>query len=211
MNNVVDYPLLVFVLSLFAMWVSVRIGASLLRRWRNLEATASEEFAVIQGVTLTLLGLITAFSISMAVSRYDLRESYEEAEANAIHTEYVRADLLPAADALTVRELLKRYLDQRVLFYKTRDAKTASADQCRYRSTTDRAVVCGPDCGGRAAGVNRRLRGYFGHARCVELARLHHAGCLVGPNPNRGMGSAVLSWRSLSGELTRSNDTCKAF
>jgi hypothetical protein len=39
----------------------------------------------------------------MAVSRYDLRESYEEAEANAIHTEYVRADLLPAADALKVR------------------------------------------------------------------------------------------------------------
>jgi hypothetical protein len=76
MNNVVDYPLLVFVLSLFAMWVSVRIGASRFRRRQNLEATASEEFAVIQGATLTLLGLIIAFSFSMAVSRYDLRESY---------------------------------------------------------------------------------------------------------------------------------------
>ncbi len=59
----------------------------------------------------------------MAVSRYDLRESYEEAGANAIHTEYVRADLLSAADALKVRALLKRYLDQRVLFYETRDAQ----------------------------------------------------------------------------------------
>lgn len=42
---------------------------------------------------LTLLGLIIAFSFSMAVSRYDLRESYEEAGANAIRTEYVRAAL----------------------------------------------------------------------------------------------------------------------
>jgi hypothetical protein len=105
------------------MWVSVRIGASRLRRRQNLEATARKEFAVIQGATLTLLGLIIAFSFSMPVSRYDLRESYEEAGANAIHTEYVRADLLPAADALKVRALLKRYLDQRVLFYETRDAQ----------------------------------------------------------------------------------------
>jgi hypothetical protein len=90
------------------MWVSVRIGASRLRRRQNLEATARKEFAVIQGATLTLLGLIIAFSFSMPVSRYDLRESYEEAGVNAIHTEYVRADLLPAADALKVRALLKQ-------------------------------------------------------------------------------------------------------
>jgi len=57
----------------------------------------------------------------MAVSRYDQRKNYEEAEANAIGTEYVRADLLPAADAARVRALLANYLDQRVLFYITRD------------------------------------------------------------------------------------------
>jgi hypothetical protein len=33
----------------------------------------------------------------------------------------VRADLLPAADAAKVRVLLRNYLDQRVLFYITRD------------------------------------------------------------------------------------------
>jgi hypothetical protein len=43
---------------------------------------------------LTLLALIIGFSFSMAVSRYDQRKSYEEAEANAIGTEYARADLL---------------------------------------------------------------------------------------------------------------------
>jgi hypothetical protein len=53
----------------------------------------------------------------MAIARYDLRKTYEEAEANAIGTEYVRVDLLPAADAANIRELLRKYLEQRVLFY----------------------------------------------------------------------------------------------
>jgi hypothetical protein len=42
-------------------------------------------------------------------------------EANAIGTEYVRADLLPAADGAKVRALLRNYLDQRIAFYSTRD------------------------------------------------------------------------------------------
>ena len=48
-----------------------------------------------------------------ALSRYDQRKNYEE--ANAISTEYVRADLLPAADTARVRALLRNYLDQRIL------------------------------------------------------------------------------------------------
>ena len=39
----------------------------------------------------------------MAAERYSLRKNYEEAEANAIGTEYVRADLLPSGDAMKVR------------------------------------------------------------------------------------------------------------
>src|SRR5207249_10760798 len=57
----------------------------------------------------------------MAISRYDQRKNYEEAEANAIGTEYVRADLLPPGDRARVRELLRMYVDERVLFYTTRD------------------------------------------------------------------------------------------
>jgi hypothetical protein len=59
----------------------------------------------------------------MAVTRYDLRKNYEEAEANAIGTEYVRAGLLPATYVLKVRELLRDYTNQRVLFYTTRNAR----------------------------------------------------------------------------------------
>jgi hypothetical protein len=96
-------------------------GAFFLRRKRNLEEDIRQDFGVILAATLTLLGLIIGFTFSMAIYRYDQRKNYEEAEANAIGTEYVRADLLPAADAAKVRTLLKNYLDQRVLFYITRD------------------------------------------------------------------------------------------
>ena len=71
--------------------------------------------------TLTLLGLIIGFTFSMAITRYDQRKTYEEAEANAIGTEYLRVDLLPSADRANTRTLLRNYLDQRVLFYETRD------------------------------------------------------------------------------------------
>jgi hypothetical protein len=76
---------------------------------------------VILAATLTLLGLIIGFSFSMALTRYDQRKNLEEAEANAIGTEYIRADLLPSADAVKVRALVRNYLDQRILFYTTRD------------------------------------------------------------------------------------------
>jgi len=121
MTNVTDYPLLVFVLSFFVLWLSVQIGAFFLRRQRELKEEIREDFGAILAATLTLLGLIIGFSFSMAISRYDQRKNYEEAEANAIGTEYVRADLLPAADAAKVRALLRNYLDQRVLFYITRN------------------------------------------------------------------------------------------
>jgi hypothetical protein len=121
MTNVTDYPLLVFVLSFFGLSLSAWIGKSFSKRQGTLEGGMREDFGVIQAATLTLLGLIIGFTFSMALGRYDQRKNYEEAEANAIGTEYLRADLLPASDAVKVRALLLNYLDQRVLFYGTRD------------------------------------------------------------------------------------------
>ena len=74
---------------------------------------------IVVGATLTLLGLLIGFSFSMAINRYDQRKLYEEAEANAIGTEYLRLGLL-SGDTSKVRELLRAYLDQRILFYTTR-------------------------------------------------------------------------------------------
>jgi hypothetical protein len=121
MLNPLNYPLLVLAVSLFIFWISARIGASFHARQSDAQADNHEDFTFILGATLTLLGLIIGFTFSMAVTRYDQRKYYEEQEANAIGTEYVRADLLPTADAARVRMLLRRYLDERILHYRTRN------------------------------------------------------------------------------------------
>ena len=121
MHPLTNHPLLVLPVSFVALWLCARVGWWLLRRRFSLEDEIREDFGFILGASLTLLGLIIGFSFSMATSRYDQRKNYEEEEANAIGTEYLRADLLPAADGAKVRELLKKYLDQRIQFYSARD------------------------------------------------------------------------------------------
>jgi len=115
-----DFPFIVFVLSLAGLWSSAKLGVYLQNR-RALGEIERGDVGIILGATLTLLGLIIGFTFSMAVSRYDQRKLYEEEEANAIGTEYARAGILPQADAAKVRTMLRGYLDQRILFYSTPD------------------------------------------------------------------------------------------
>jgi hypothetical protein len=119
MSSLIKFPFLVFALSFIVMWLAARLGLFFRKKQNNMEEDARQDLDLVVAATLTLLGLIIGFSFSMAISRYDQRKNYEEAEANAIGTEYVRADLLPAADAARLRGLLKEYLDQRILFYRT--------------------------------------------------------------------------------------------
>jgi hypothetical protein len=121
MSYVLRFSFLVLTLSLVVLWLSVRIGVFLRKRRRTLEENEREDFGMVMSAILTLLGLIIGFSFSMAIYRYDQRKVLEEAEANAIGTEYFRADFLPASDAAKVRALLRDYLDQRLLYYTTRD------------------------------------------------------------------------------------------
>ncbi len=148
-HNPLDYPLLILVLTFFAFWTSAWAGAYLRKRRRDPEkAEDHEDFALLLGSTLTLLALIIGFTFSMAVNRYDQRKDYEEQEANAIGTEYVRTDLLPPADAARVRATLLVYLDQRMLYYKARDedkirqinTQTASLQAEMWSTVTKPAV-----------------------------------------------------------------------
>ena len=71
-----DYPVIVFALSLVMLWLSAQTGAYFHRRRRQPEAE-HEDLGVLLAATLTLLGLIIGFSFSMAVTRYDQRKNYE--------------------------------------------------------------------------------------------------------------------------------------
>lgn len=122
MSELVNFPLVVFALSLVILVISVRAGEWLIHTHIAVNRDRDKsDLSLVTNASLTLLALIIGFSFSMAVSRYDLRKSYEEEEANAIRTEYVRADLLLSADSAKVRQLLTQYLDQRIQFYTVRD------------------------------------------------------------------------------------------
>src|SRR5499433_2084476 len=123
MSNPLDYPFLILGVSLPIFWLAAWTGSSFRKTKQDPGDDDHQEFLFVLGGTLTLLGLIIGFTFSMAVSRYDLRKNYEEQEANAIGTEYVRADLLPSADAARLHALLRSYLDQRILNYKARNER----------------------------------------------------------------------------------------
>ena len=114
------HPLLIFVISFAALSFAAWFGRD--RRRRRRQEQDVREYGVVENSTLTLLGLIIAFTFSMAIARFDQRKALLEAtEANTIGTEYLRVTLLPPADAAKARTLLVDYLDQRMAYYVTRD------------------------------------------------------------------------------------------
>src|SRR5215475_13079695 len=113
-----DFPSVILVLSFLLLFVAALIGDQLRKRMLPLKDEERDNFGVVLGATLTLLGLLIGFSFSMAVSRYDQRKNYEEAEANAIGTAFLRADLLSTEDAAKVRQLLRVYVERRIDFYR---------------------------------------------------------------------------------------------
>jgi hypothetical protein len=133
MTTPFDRPIVLFLFSILVLWLAARLGVRLHKRGPVLKESESNDFNVILGATLTLLGLIIGFTFSMAISRYDQRKIYEEDEANAIATEYLRAGLLPADNAANIRTLLRQYLDQRILFYKA--TRPSSLNEINARTT----------------------------------------------------------------------------
>ena len=117
-------PVPAFVVSFMVLSLAAWLGATRFEKLRAEAAKIKSEFGVIQAATLTLLGLIVGFTFSMALDRYEQRKDFESAEANAIATAYLRADLLPATDAARLRSLLVSYLDLRVRYYEARIPRT---------------------------------------------------------------------------------------
>ena len=167
------------------LWLSTRFGASVLRRWIKLDPDARKDFGTILATTLTLNGLIIGFTFSMAIGRYEQRKNYEEAEANAIGTEFVRADVLAAADGAKVRTLLLAYVDQRLAFYTAGSEEEITANPARTSQLQKQlwAAVLGTAAAQPTAiGAPGDRR----HERRLEFAGIH-AVCLVEPDPGRGM------------------------
>ncbi|MGB8480978.1 MAG: hypothetical protein WCE63_19405 [Acidobacteriaceae bacterium] len=138
-----NFPVVLALLSLLAMWGAGRLGDYLRVKREGSGHPPRTDFNVALTATLTLLGLFIGFSFSMAMSRYDQRKNYEEAEANAIGTEYLRADILPAAIDVKIKNLLATYTDQRILFYESKnwaELQRIHADTAHLQDQLWRAV-----------------------------------------------------------------------
>lgn len=92
MTNLLRQPFFLLIVAFVALWAAAHIGLTFRKKHHGLTDEDTQDFTFIVGATLTLLGLIIGFTFSMAVSRYDQRMNFEEQEANAIGTEYLRVD-----------------------------------------------------------------------------------------------------------------------
>lgn len=118
MSSVMDEPLLICVVTLVCLWASAGLGAFLRKRKTTEDEYQKDEYGIVLSATLTLLGLLIGFSFSMAIGRYEQRKDYEEEEANAIGTEYIRADLLADPARSRVKAQLVQYLGLRIRRYQ---------------------------------------------------------------------------------------------
>lgn len=85
---------------------------------------------------LALLGLLIAFTFSLAVTRYDTRRMMAVEEANAMSTVWLRYTLADGAPGTALRDALKRYADLRLTLPSTRDPDAVEA-----RSAREQAVL----------------------------------------------------------------------
>src|SRR6201997_888225 len=111
MSAHLDSPFTVFAIALIAQAIAAYVGDFLRKRAQSFKQGERHDFNTVQAATLTLLALIIGFTFSMAITRYDQRKALEEAEANAIGTEYLRTSLLPGESGERTRDALRKYLD----------------------------------------------------------------------------------------------------
>lgn len=89
--------------------IGFRLGRRFARNQVN-DAVRSQ-FTTIEGAEFALIGLLLAFTFSMAISRYESRRVAIVAESNAIGTAYLRAQTLEPVDAARLQQVLRDYTD----------------------------------------------------------------------------------------------------
>jgi hypothetical protein len=97
--------------------VVIMFGATTLglwagRRMRHHRDTLRDPISVVQGALLTLVALVLAFGLAMAVGRHDTRRTAVADDANAIGTAYLRAQTLQEPERSQSLDLLRQYADQ---------------------------------------------------------------------------------------------------
>lgn len=100
---------------LLSMIAVIELGFRIGARWAASTVESSRsQVSAIQASLLGVLGLLLAFTLSLALQRFDARSQAVVEEANAIGTAWLRTELLPAAQREQAREQMRHYIDLRV-------------------------------------------------------------------------------------------------
>lgn len=116
-----DFPLLIlFIVTLLIVSLSYE-GGFRAGRWRSRRREPEQEVVVrsMVGGMLGLLTFVLAFTFWIAATHYDAVRQSILAQANAIRTAYLRADLIPEPYRTESRALLREYVDIRLEAYQS--------------------------------------------------------------------------------------------
>jgi uncharacterized membrane protein YeiB len=110
----------VFLVAVFLFSVGFQLlGHHIGARWRAQgQGGYNESTSAIQSSLFALLGLLIAFTISGGQDRLDARRHLIVEEANTIETAYLRLDLLPPAAQPALREMFRRYTENRIAYFQ---------------------------------------------------------------------------------------------
>jgi hypothetical protein len=106
--------ILVFILVTLSYWAGNRLRIRAIKRD---PAHVKTDVKTINGMLIGLLGLLLAFTFSMANSRYDDRRKLIIQEANIIGTTVLRTDMYPDSVRAVFRSVLKGYVESRIAYY----------------------------------------------------------------------------------------------
>jgi hypothetical protein len=112
-DQIPGWLILIGTIVLFA--TMTELGVRLARWRRRTDDDKKTQAGVLLGALLALLGLSLAFSFSIAESRFVERRQLVLEEANAIGTTYLRASLLPPPHRANAEELLREYVEMRIV------------------------------------------------------------------------------------------------
>lgn len=101
----------------FLLLAAIRLGQAL-GRHGDADDHGKAGSAAIEASVFALLGLLIAFTFSGAAQRMADRRNLLVSEVNAIGTAWLRIDLLDTVDRPQLRDQFRRYVDERVNYYR---------------------------------------------------------------------------------------------
>jgi len=120
-----------FALMLVATETGFRIGR---KSEANIPEKTKSIVSTVEAAILGVLGLLLGFTMSMAVTRFEVRKQLVLEEANAIETSCLRTKLLTAPESTEIETLLHEYINVRVQY------GTAGSDPSRLESLRTQTV-----------------------------------------------------------------------